>query len=119
VHSNKVKIFFDGNCIVCDLEISHYARILPDVFELVDISSPTFSAGQYGLDPRAVNEHMHVATEAGEVRVGVDAFAYLWSKIPRYSVASRLIVLPGVYGLAKMGYSLFAKYRYLLPKKKR
>jgi len=116
---NKVKIFYDGNCIVCDLEISHYARMLPKVFELVDISHPDFLAARYGLDPRAVNEHMHVATEEGEIRVGVDAFAYLWSKIPRYLLASRFIVLPGVYGLAKLGYSLFAKYRFLLPKKRR
>lgn len=114
---NKVKFFFDGNCIVCDLEISHYSRILPEVFELVDISQPSFAAAFYGLDPGAVNEHMHVATEQGEIRVGVNAFAYVWSKIPRYSLASRLIVLPGIYGMAKIGYWIFAKNRHLLPKK--
>ena len=116
---NKVKIFFDGNCIVCDFEISHYSRMLPEVFELVDISASGFDAVRYGLDPAEVNEHMHVATEAGEIRVGVDAFAYIWSKIPRYVLAGRLIRLPGVYGLARVGYWIFAKNRHLLPKKKR
>lgn len=114
----KVKVFFDGNCIVCDMEIAHYSRIKPDVFELVDISQPDFDATRYGLDPRAVNEHMHVATEEGELRIGVEAFAYIWSKIPFYSMAGRLILLPGIYGLAKVGYRIFARNRHLLPKKK-
>ena len=117
--SNKVRVFYDGNCIVCDLEVSHYSRIHPEIFELVDISSPSFGASNYGLDTQAVNENMHIQTEDGEIKVGVDAFAYIWSKIPRYSIAARLIRLPGVYSLAQVGYWIFAKNRHLLPKKKR
>jgi len=116
---NKVKVFFDGNCIVCDYEISHYSRIMPEVFELVDISAPGFVAAGHGLDAEAVNRHMHIQTEQGEIRIGVDAFAYIWSKIPRYAIGSRLIQLPGVYSLAKVGYWIFANNRHLLPKKKR
>jgi predicted DCC family thiol-disulfide oxidoreductase YuxK len=118
MNENKVKIFFDGNCIVCDSEISHYHRIAPEVFEMVDISRPDFLAQSHGLDAKAVNENLHVQTEKGEIKIGVDAFAHIWSKIPRYSFASRMIRWPGVYGLAKIGYWIFAKNRHLLPKKK-
>ena len=115
---NKIKIFFDGNCIVCDTEISHYSRMRPDIFELVNISDPKFNAAQFGLNAKAVNEHMHVLTETGELKVGVDAFSYIWSKLPRYAWASVVIQLPGVSSLSRFGYKIFAKYRHLLPKKK-
>ncbi len=116
--AKKVKIFLDGNCIVCDSEISHYHRIAPGVFELVDISRPDFLAESHGLDAKAVNEHLHVQTENGEIRTGVDAFAHIWSKIPRYAFASRLILWPGIHQVAKIGYWIFARNRHLLPKKK-
>lgn len=115
----KVKVFYDGNCTVCDMEIAHYSRLYPEQFEMVDISSPSFIASQYGLETKAVNDNMHIQTEEGEIKIGVDAFAYIWSKIPRYAIASRLVRLPIVYSLARAGYWVFAKNRHLLPKKQR
>ncbi len=117
--NQKVKIFFDGNCIVCDLEIAHYQRMMPEVFELVDISAPEFKAERYGLDFKDVNENMHIQTEDGEFKIGVDAFAYIWGKIPRYQMAKKVVMLPGVNAVAKAGYWVFAKNRHLLPKKNR
>jgi acetyl esterase len=117
--AKKVKIFNDGNCIVCDLEISHYYRLAPEVFELVDISDPSFQAANFGLSTEAVNRNMHIQTEEGEIKIGVDAFAHIWSRIPRYAIASRLIRLPVIYRFARAGYWVFARYRHLLPKKSR
>ncbi len=117
--SKKIKIFFDGNCIVCDLEMSHYFRMNPDQFEMIDISSPNFDASAYGLTFQDVNRNMHIETEAGEIKIGVDAFAHIWSKLPLYSFASKMIKLPGIYTLAKLGYQIFARNRHLLPKRRR
>ncbi len=114
----KLKILYDGNCIVCDREIAHYSRIRPEAFELVDISAPEFDPSRFGLERAAVDLNLHVLTEAGEVRIGVDAFACIWDRIPGYAIAGRLIRLPVVYSLAKIGYAIFAGNRHLLPKKK-
>jgi predicted DCC family thiol-disulfide oxidoreductase YuxK len=114
----KTRIFVDGNCIVCDLEISHYKRLAPQNFELIDISSPDFAAQTHGLSPEAVNRHMHAITPDGQVIKGVDAFAHIWSRIPSYSWASRWIKLPLLYQLALIGYAAFAKIRPWLPKRK-
>jgi predicted DCC family thiol-disulfide oxidoreductase YuxK len=116
---NKNKIFVDGNCIVCDLEISHYKKLAPELFELVDISDPKFDATTYGLTPEAVNRDMHLLTSDGNLLIGVDAFAYIWSQIPRYQSANRLIKLPGAYPAAKIGYKAFTVIRPYLPKRKR
>ena len=115
----KTKIFVDGNCIVCDMEISHYKKVAPDLFDIVDISAPDFDAPKYNLTTEAVNKHMHVLTPSGEVRVGVDAFAHIWDRIERYNFAAKLIRNPIVNPLAKLGYKVFVVVRPYLPKKKR
>ena len=115
----KTKIFVDGNCIVCDIEISHYKKIAPELFELVDISDPSFDAQIYGLTPKDVNVDMHLLTKEGNLLVGVDAFAYIWSQIPKYKIASKLINLPLIHTGAKIGYRVFTKVRPFLPKRNR
>jgi len=116
---NKTKILADGNCIVCDLEVSHYKKLAPDIFDVVDISQPDFDAAKYGLTAEAVNKHMHVLTPNGEIKIGVDAFAHIWNQFERYKIASRLIKLPIINPIAKAGYLAFATIRPYLPKKKR
>ena len=117
--NEKSKILFDGNCIVCDYEITHYKQMAPDQFEIIDISAPDFDGAKYGVTPEAVQYHMHVLTPDGRVVKGVDAFAHVWSRIPRYKWGEKLIQLPGIHQLAKVGYEIFARNRHRLPKKKR
>jgi len=114
----KTKILFDGNCIVCDTEISHYKRVAPEIFEMIDISSADFDARRFGLTSAAVQKHMHVLTPDGQVLKGVDAFSHIWMRMERYRWAAKFVALPGVNGLARIGYEIFARYRHLLPKKK-
>ena len=115
----KSKILFDGNCVVCDIEISHYQRIAPNLFELVDISADDFDATRFGLTNELVQKHMHVITPEGQLKVGVLAFAHIWSRIEKYQIASKLIQLPLVLPVAKVGYSVFAHIRPSLPKRKK
>ena len=111
------QIFFDGNCIVCDLEISHYKRKYPALFEIVDISAQDFDADRFGLNREAVNYHMHVKTPEGQVLKGVDAFAHIWSRIPKMQWASRLVLSRPLKPLAAVGYEVFARNRKYLPKR--
>jgi len=118
--TGKTKIFVDGNCIVCSSEISHYKSTEPDKFDIIDISSNDFIAEKYNLTPEAVNKNMHAITPEGEVVIGIDAFAHIWSRIEKYSFGEKVIKLPVVYQLAKVGYRVFAScVRPLLPKKNR
>ena len=117
--NSKTKILFDGNCIVCDMEISHYKKIAPELFELLDISAPTFDAGSFGLTVEAVMRDMHVFTPEGQLRVGVDAFAHIWDRIEKFRWMASCVRMPLVYPLAKFGYKLFTVVRPWLPKKHR
>ena len=62
---------------------------------------------------------MHVLTTEGKVLIGVEAFTYIWSLIPKYRFASKVIQWPLIHPAALLGYEIFARYRYLLPKRKR
>ena len=119
VAAEKTKIFFDGNCIVCDTEVAHYKRIAPESFDIVDITGSGFDAAKFGLSPEKVQFHMHVMAPDGSILVGVDAFSHIWSRLDGYRFAAKVVKLPLIYPLAKIGYNLFAKYRHLLPKKNR
>lgn len=116
--SGKSKILVDGNCIVCDWEIAHYKKIAPADFEIIDISDPRFDAQALGLTAEAVNKHMHVIDPEGNVHKGVEAFAHIWSRVPRYQWAHKIIHWPVVNPAAKVGYEVFARVRPYLPKKK-
>lgn len=104
--------------MVCDTEISHYKKIAPEIFELVDISNPSFDAAHFGLTSEAVQRHMHLQTPEGKILIGVDAFAYLWSRLPQYRWASKIIKWPVIYQMACLGYEVFARHRHLLPQRR-
>lgn len=114
----KTKILVDGNCIVCDVEVAHYKRMAPELFEIVDISAPNFDASEYDLTPQAVNKHLHVISTSGEVKKGVDAFSHIWSLIPRYAPLNKLLKVPLAKPVANFGYEIFAAVRPWLPKRR-
>lgn len=116
--TDKTKIFLDGNCIVCDLEIAHYKRIAPAKFDLVDISALDFDAKIYGLKQKDVNLNLHVLTPEGKIEIGLNAFAHIWGQVPKYQWASKLIKFPVINTLANMAYKLFTRIRPWLPKKR-
>lgn len=117
--NSKSKILYDGNCYVCDFEVSHYKKIAPEIFEIVDISDERFRASEYNLTFEEVNKKMHVLTPDQQIKSGVQAFIHIWSRLPNYIWLSKLVSLPVIYQLACLGYFLFANIRHYLPKKKR
>lgn len=117
--SGVTQIFVDGNCVICDWEISHYKRMAPELFEIVDISNPAFDAKKFGLTAEAVNAKMHVRTPEGDLKIGVEAFAHVWDRLERFRLASKLIRNPLIRPIAEVGYQAFAAVRPWLPKKNR
>lgn len=113
----KTKILFDGNCIVCNMEITHYKKLAPNEFEIVDISTKDFNASEFKLNANEVNRNLHVITPDGQLKIGVEAFAHIWSHIPRYKFANKLINKSWVLPFAKIAYAGFTLVRPYLPKK--
>jgi predicted DCC family thiol-disulfide oxidoreductase YuxK len=113
-------LFFDGHCPLCSREIAHYRRRLAGDAEaqFIDITDPHFCAQAHGLDPKKVHRLMHV--KLGEqVLIGLDAFVAVWRRTPGYSWLASAGGVPGLHGLMKAGYHLFARVRPWLPRRRR
>ncbi len=120
MNKDTIKIFYDGDCRVCDAEMSHYMKIARDSgIEYVNINDPDFDFSQYQISRDDFMAELHVLDQTGTFRVGVDAFRLIWSKLPglHYHVLEVLTGLPGINLLSRIGYRLFAQNRHLLPKK--
>lgn len=113
-------VFYDGSCIVCDREVNHYYRRAPQgALRLVDISSGDFDPTAYGKSREDFMAQLHVLDAAGRFYVAVDGFWAIWQAFPAssvYGILGRLVRLPFIEPLARLGYRVFARLRKYLPK---
>lgn len=113
-------IYYDGACRVCSAEMEHYrrkdhgGRLL-----FADISSAGFRAVEGGPTFAEFMARMHVRDATGRFYTGIEAFQVIWRACPEpwLHAAASVLTLPLVKQGARLGYALFARYRYLLPKK--
>lgn len=113
------QIFYDGACYLCSTEIDHYRKKSSDVtFEYIDISAPEFNATSHGLDNTAVQKAMHVKTEKGEIKTGIEAFFEIWRRIPSHRKLAWALDRDWLTPILRLGYSGFARIRVYLPKRK-
>lgn len=121
--SFPLQIFYDGACLVCSTEIDSYRKHNPeDRLRFIDISAAEFDPDRYGKSRAEFMARIHVRDADGKFSVGVDAFVTIWQAYPSgsiYRLFSALIGLPGINLLSRIGYSVFARYRHLLPARRR
>lgn len=117
--THKVQVFYDGSCHLCSREIDHYRRQdSSGKIDFVDISSPGFEAKKFGLDSEKVKIHLHVRDKNGQIQTGVDSFVAIWQELEILQPMIFLAQTAPFRQIAKVGYSVFAVLRPLLPKKK-
>ena len=114
-----LQIFYDGACMVCSAEMDNYRNSNPyGRLTFIDISSEKFNAESYGKTQAEFLARLHVRDAAGMFSTGIDAFTVIWQAYPSGSLCrlfSGLIGLPGINLFSRIGYSVFARYRHLLP----
>lgn len=116
-----LKVFYDGSCVVCATEIEHYVRKdLDDKLMAIDINHPDFDPVPYQISLADFMHQLHAIDQDGQVFKGVDSFWAIWQAFPTstvYGIMGRIIRLPVVNRLARLGYWLFARVRPYLPKR--
>ena len=103
---NESQILFNEKCSVCNFEIKHYKK--RSDLNFVNCSE----MGDKYL------KKLHVRFENGTEISGVDAFVYVWERTKGYERIAKIIKLPVIYTLSKIGYAviafiLFYKYKLL------
>lgn len=112
-------LYYDGLCPLCAREMAHYRQhVHDDSVRFIDITDPSFSAADHGLDAEAIHRVMHVKV-GDAIHTGLDAFLAIWDAVPGYRWASRLARVPALYALLDVGYQLFARVRPFLPRLQR
>ncbi len=119
MENNKdMKVFYDGNCYVCDFEMGSYKKRCGEKqkIEFVDITSEGFDAKKEGLDPEDVKKSFHV--KIGDEKIsGVEAFINIWDRIGPYNILGKVARKPVIRPLLECSYKLFVVIRPFLPRK--
>ena len=79
---NLVKVFYDGKCGLCSKEINYYIKIAPsNTFEWLDIANNPSELKNIKISQHDALMFLHAQDENLKLKVGVDAFILMWSKL--------------------------------------
>jgi predicted DCC family thiol-disulfide oxidoreductase YuxK len=112
-----LKVFYDGACGVCSSEMSYYRSIADKKVVFIDIAAQDFCPETFGRQEEDFQRELHVCDAEGRFATGVEGFRLLWEALPSpfYPLLSKFVGLPGIHLAAVAGYSVFARFRHLLP----
>ena len=112
-------VCYNGACPVCRAEVEHYRR-LDDAgtrLRFLDVAADPADAARRGLVGEAPFRRLHAVSADGRMLAGVEAFAAVWERLPRYRWLAKLVRRPVVGALARLAYeraaapALFALHR--------
>lgn len=112
-----VTVCYNGSCPVCRAEIGHYQGIAGADLAWRDVAADPGFAARHGLEGDAPFRRLHALAADGRLLAGLDAFAAVWDRLPRYRPLARLVRLPLVRPAAEILYErvaaplLFALHR--------
>ena len=104
----KLKIFYDGACLVCHTEIEIYRKHdINSKLEFVDISLKEFNEVDYPVTKKHFNKYFHIQTPSGLFLHGVPAFMEIWKVLPKWNWVERLTNNFICRSLMEFGYFFF------------
>jgi predicted DCC family thiol-disulfide oxidoreductase YuxK len=103
---------FDGRCAVCSRSARWIgARDRDGRIERLDLRDDATAARFPSLSPDAVRAQMHVVTPDGAVAIGIDGVRAVLEVLPGWSLAARVLGVPGLRAVAGVVYRAFARHR--------
>lgn len=107
-------VYFDGGCPVCTREIAFLRRQEgADQLNWVDVTRCDGVELGPGLSREAALDRFHVRRQDGVLVSGSQAFVALWSSLPRWAWAGRLLSARPLRPLLEAGYNWFLTLRKL------
>ncbi len=118
----RLTTYYNGACPVCSAEIGHYRKI--DRREglglgWVDISEQEEALRARGIDPDTATRRLYAVDESGRLHAGIDAFALVWERLPRYRWLARLTRTPGLKQIIGWAYEYLMAWPIYLWNKRR
>lgn len=106
---DDVHVLYNGSCPVCRAEIHHYrdrAANAGVALRFDDLNA--IDLGEWRMTPDQAARRLHAKLPDGRIVSGVEAFALIWERLPRYRWLARLVRLPVLHGVARIAYDRIA-----------
>ncbi|MGB5326350.1 MAG: DUF393 domain-containing protein [Pseudomonadales bacterium] len=108
---NKLAVFFDGACPLCQREIAWYRKQAgANNIDWIDVArrSPGTESrlAGLGLSREQALQRFHVQRSDGELLSGGKAFIELWFELPRFRLPARLLAFPPLAWITDRLYDL-------------
>lgn len=118
--SNKVTMFHDGKCPLCNYEVNLMKKLdISKAINWVDITKDPIALEEAGISYQQAMNRVHVQDENKNMLTGVRGFLLVWKELPYYRKLVPIIEkVPFLISILDMFYSLFAKIRLPLTGKK-
>lgn len=117
--NDKLKIFYDGNCLVCHTEIELYRKQdSANALSFVDISAADFNSDIYPVSKKHFQKYFHIQLPSGLYLHGVAAFMEIWKVLPKWNVLEKLTNNFFCRFFMEIGYFFFVYIRPYLPKRR-
>lgn len=103
----RLTVYYNGACPICGAEVRHYQELADRTdapLDWVDISAQPKALEPWGIDADGAKRRLYAAGPDGTLTGGVEAFAGLWERLPRYRWLARLARTPGVRPVAEALY---------------
>ena len=103
------QVYFNGQCAVCNAEMSHYAGIARKQelsLQFVDSTRAPEAFSRYGLRAEHLEGRLYHRDAHGHISSGLDALLEVWRQLPRYRWLARLLALPVLHGCGSALYDL-------------
>ncbi|MEM9683615.1 MAG: DUF393 domain-containing protein [Pseudomonadota bacterium] len=108
----RLTVFYDGSCPLCRREIRFYReRTGAGQLAWVDVSRVEGRQVAEGLSRDMALARFHVRMADGRLLAGGDAFAALWSALPRFAPIGRMFRFRPLRWLLNRSYDAFLGIR--------
>lgn len=109
--TERLRVFFDGGCPVCNKEIGLYKNLdKAGAIEWLDISLDD-QTKTLPLPRQALLARFHVQTPEGELISGARGFIEMWKKLPGWHWLAKVCSIPGLPNILELGYRGFLRLR--------
>jgi predicted DCC family thiol-disulfide oxidoreductase YuxK len=105
----EIQILYNGACPVCRAEIHHYraqAEAVDAPLRFDDLTAVDLGPWNMTCDQAA--RRLHARLPDGRIASGVEAFALIWERLPRYKWLAALVRLPVANRIAAFAYDRVA-----------
>jgi predicted DCC family thiol-disulfide oxidoreductase YuxK len=115
--STKLTVWYNTKCPVCNAGINwqrnrRLQAVRAGRIEFKDINLEPNALLHFGAGLEDVRRRLHAVDEEGRLRVGADCAIAVWRATPGQAWAARLLSLPVITQIARIGYNRFADLLY-------